>query len=111
MASKIQKSSQPGLWVNLRREKSRRKTVIKAIEVKTQVTASTVEPRFWSPPGGTGRVDDCDIVRELGRKAACAARQLGRRTTGKREMFDREKTLGSWHGSAVNWNEAFVLTL
>lgn len=64
MAMPIQKSSHPGLRVNLRRVKSRRKKVIKASDEKTQVTMMTTGPRFWSPPGGTGRVGDCDIYVE-----------------------------------------------
>lgn len=66
IASTIQKSSHPGLRVNLRRVKSRRNTVIKASDVNTQVTVSTAGPRFWSPPGGTGTVGDCDIMKKLG---------------------------------------------
>ena len=65
IASPIQKSSHPGLRINLRRVNNRRKTVIKAREVNTQVTTSTVGPRFWSPRGGMGRGVDCSMVRQL----------------------------------------------
>ena len=36
--------------------------MIKATEVKTHVTISTVGPRFRSPPGGAGKVGDSEIA-------------------------------------------------
>lgn len=65
--------------------------MINATEVKTQVTISTVGPLFWSPPGGTGRIVDCDMVKKLGRMKWHALLNSYEEGLLQREMLNREK--------------------